>query len=188
MIGGAIYFTVERDGVRYIFDIETDNLLDEVTTIHCLVMKDIDTGEVHTFLNPKEPVAKNIADGLKLLQQASMIVGHSVIKFDIPVIKKLYPWFEIEQPKVLDTLVCTRLIWSNVKDHDAKLMKEGRLPGKLFGSHKLEAWGYRLGNYKGDFAGPWDTCTTEMVEYCQQDVEVTFALYHLDHIIPVSIS
>ena len=178
MIGGAIYFTVERDGVRYIFDIETDNLLDDVTTIHCLVMKDIDTGEVHTFLNPKEPIAKNVADGLRLLMTADMIVGHNVIKFDLPVIQKLYSWFAIDTNKVLDTLVCTRLIWSNVKDHDAKLMKEGRLPGKLFGSHSLEAWGHRLGNYKGDFKGPWDTCTDEMVTYCQQDVEVTFTLYN----------
>lgn len=139
-------------------------------------MKDIDTGEVKTFLNPKEPIAKNVADGLKLLQQADMIAGHNVIKFDIPVIKKLYPWFTFDMCKVHDTLVCTRLIWSNVKDHDAKLLKDGKLPSKLFGSHSLAAWGHRLGNYKGDFNGPWDVCTPEMVAYCEQDVEVTYAL------------
>lgn len=172
-------FTVERDGVsRYIFDLETNGFLDSVTTIHCLVVKDIDTGQVQTFLNPKEPVEPNVADGLKLLQKASLIAGHNVIKFDLPVIQKLYPWFTYEPTQVLDTLVCTRLIWSNIKDHDAKLLKDGKLPSNLFGSHSLEAWGHRLGNYKGDFAGPWDTCTPEMVQYCQQDVEVTLALFH----------
>ena len=163
---------------RYIFDIETDGLLETVSTIHCLVIKDIDTGEVKTFLNPKEPIAKNIADGLKLLQKADLIAGHNVIKFDIPVIEKLYPWFTIDRDTVLDTLVCTRLVWSNVKDIDSGLMQKGKLPGKLFGSHSLKAWGHRMGNHKGDFEGPWDTCTDEMVRYCEQDVGVTFALFN----------
>lgn len=162
---------------RYIFDIETNGLLDNVTTIHCLVIKDIDTGKVQTFLNPKEPTTFNVADGLKILQAADLIVGHNVIKFDLPVIEKLYTKFTFDRAKVLDTLVCTRLIWSDIKEHDAKLLKAGRLPSKLFGSHSLEAWGHRLGNYKGDFAGPWDVCTTEMVQYCEQDTEVTLALY-----------
>ena len=83
----------------------------------------------------------------------------------------------MDPAKVFDTLVATRLIWANVKDTDNKLLKAGTLPGKLFGSHSLEAWGYRLGNYKGDFKGPWDTFTQEMLDYCVQDVEVTASLY-----------
>jgi DNA polymerase I len=174
----AFYLTVERDGVsRYIFDIETDGLLDAVTKIHCLVLKNIDTGEVQTFVQHDEPVAQNVADGLRVLMGAELAIGHNIIKFDYPVIEKLYPWFTFENTRLMDTLVCTRLIWSNIKDHDADLMRKGRLPTKLFGSHSLEAWGHRLGNYKGDFKGPWDTCTQEMVDYCVQDVEVTHALY-----------
>lgn len=161
--------------MRYIFDIETDGLLDEATKIHCLVLKDLDTGKVQVFQQYGDPVAHNVADGLKVLMQADLIVGHNVIKFDIPVIEKLYPWFD--HGPVHDTLVMTRLIWSNIKDHDADLMRKGKLPTKLFGSHSLEAWGHRLGNYKGDFKGPWDVCTQEMIDYCVQDVEVTTALY-----------
>lgn len=171
----AFLFTVDGDGVRYIFDIETDGLLDEATKIHCLVLKDLDTGKVQVFQQYGDPVAHNVADGLKVLMQADLIVGHNVIKFDIPVIEKLYPWFD--HGPVHDTLVMTRLIWSNIKDHDADLMRKGKLPTKLFGSHSLEAWGHRLGNYKGDFKGPWDVCTQEMIDYCVQDVEVTTALY-----------
>lgn len=154
-----------------IFDLETDGLLDEVTKIHCMVIKNTETG-VSTSYAPAD-----IVEGLERLQSGDIIVGHNIIKYDLPVIHKLYPWFTIDPTKVFDTLVATRLIWANIKDNDNLLLKEGRLPGKLFGSHSLEAWGYRLGNYKGDYKGGWETFTQEMLDYCVQDVEVTAALY-----------
>jgi DNA polymerase I-like protein with 3'-5' exonuclease and polymerase domains len=158
--------------VALIFDLETNGLLDDVTKIHCIVIKDTETGSVMRY----EP--NLVHSGLRILMDfGHTIVGHNVIKYDIPVIQKLYPWFKVDKSKVRDTIVCTRLIWSNIKDHDARLMQEGRLPTKMYGSHSLEAWGHRLGNYKGDFKGPWDTFTQEMLDYCVQDVEVTATLY-----------
>lgn len=157
-----------------IFDIETDGLLDEVTKIHCLVIKDMEDGETYTY----GPHCDNPLDrGLQFLMSGEVIAGHNVIKYDIPVIEKLYPWFKVDRSKVFDTLVATRLIWANVKDTDNALLKKGTLPGKLFGSHSLEAWGYRLGNYKGDYKGGWETFSQEMLDYCVQDVEVTASLY-----------
>ena len=32
--------------MHYILDLECDNLLDKVTKIHCIVMKDINTNEI----------------------------------------------------------------------------------------------------------------------------------------------
>jgi DNA polymerase I len=159
--------------VALIFDLETDGLLDEVTKIHCLIIKDTETGEVIQC----DSEHNNIEPGLKLLTKGDIIAGHNVIKYDIPVIQKLYPWFTVDPTKVFDTLVATRLIWANIKDNDNILLKENRLPGKLYGSHSLEAWGYRLGNYKGDYKGGWETFTQEMLDYCIQDVEVTSALH-----------
>lgn len=163
--------------MKYIFDLETNGLLDTVSTIHCLVMKDIDTGEVKSFIQHDEPTDYNVADGLKLLQQADLIVGHNVIKYDIPVIQKLYPWFSIDPIKVQDTLVLTRLIHTNIKDTDVKLMATGKLPKNLYGSHSLAAWGHRIGNYKGDYTGGWESFSSEMLEYCIQDTHVTDHLY-----------
>lgn len=153
-----------------IFDLETDGLLDEVSKIHCLVVKDTDDGHVYQYTT-------KIENGLYHLMGAEVIVGHNVIKYDIPVIQKLYPWFKVDQSKVFDTLVATRLLYANVKDTDNVLLKQEKLPGKLFGSHSLAAWGYRLGNYKGDYDGGWETFSQEMLDYCVQDVEVTAALY-----------
>lgn len=156
-----------------IFDIETDGFLENCTKIHCLVIKDTETGEVLRC----DSDHGNIEPGVKLLMKGDTIVGHNIIKFDIPIIKKIYPWFEVDPKKVLDTLVCTRLIWSNLGDLDQALVKQEKLPSKLWGSQSLQAWGYRLTEYKGDYDGGWEVFTPEMLEYCIQDVEVTHKLY-----------
>lgn len=167
-----------------IFDIETDGLLDNVSKIHCLVIRGTETG-------PQSFVGDKIEEGLKILSDAHLILGHNVIKYDLPVIQKLYPWFSVDKSRVLDTLVMARLIYSNIKDIDTGLMKKGRLPGKLFGSHALKAWGYRLGEHKGDYADEfkekagenykpgdeWLEFSPEMLEYCVQDTAVTAMLY-----------
>lgn len=153
--------------MRYVFDIETDGLLDDVTLVHCLVLKDIDNGDIISFTQ------KDWHEGVKLLQDAELIIGHNIIKYDIPVLKKLYGFFN---PKgiIRDTLVCTRLIWADVKQSDF-----GRkdFPTKLIGSHSLKAWGYRIGNYKDEYEGGWENFSQEMWEYCIQDVEVTATLW-----------
>lgn len=167
---------------RYIFDIETDGLLPELTKIHSLVLKDIDTGEVFSCAaarNGESPGGEwsDIGLGLKLLADADLIVGHSIIDFDLHAIKKVYPEWTT-RAQVRDTVVMSRLFWPSdllkAIDHAKK-----RVPGKLTGKHKLEAWGHRLMEYKGDFKGPWHTWTQEMQDYCVQDVEVTHKLWNL---------
>jgi DNA polymerase I-like protein with 3'-5' exonuclease and polymerase domains len=162
--------------VALVFDIETNGLLDDVTKIHCLVIRNTENNGVVTF----GPVGcdQPLGPGLQVLMETDQIItGHNVIKFDIPVIQKLYPWFTVDKSKVFDTLVATRLIWSAVKETDNALLKKGTLPGKLFGSHSLAAWGHRLGNHKGDYTGGWETFSQEMLDYCVQDIEVTSTLY-----------
>ncbi|MDX2086057.1 MAG: DNA polymerase [Candidatus Melainabacteria bacterium] len=163
--------------MRYIFDIETDGLLDELTCIHSLVLLNIDTGEMLSCPPDKYAFVMTIEEGLRELMNADLIVGHNIIKFDIPAIQKLYPWF---QPKgaVRDTIVCTRLIYTNLKERDfAYRNKHPEFPTKLIGKHALEAWGHRLGEYKGDFKGPWTNWSEEMQSYCEQDTRVTYRLW-----------
>ena len=151
---------------KYCFDIETDNLLEDCTKIHCIVLKDIDTNEVLTLSNDT---------AIDKLSNAELIIGHNIIKFDIPVLEKIYNFKT--KAKVFDTLVATRLIWSDLMESDMKRVHSKDFPRKLVNKHSLKAWGVRLGNYKQEFETDWKEFSDEMLEYCVQDVEVTHNLY-----------
>lgn len=161
---------------RFIIDTETDGLLPALTKLNSLVLINIDTRETHSFAD--QPGYRPIRAGLEMAAEADMLVGHNVIKFDVPAIQKVSPWWK-PSGIVRDTIVLSRLIWTDLRDRDFKLVKRKKLPANMTGLHKLEAWGHRLGEYKGDFKGPWDTWTKEMQDYCEQDCEVTLKLWLL---------
>ena len=149
------------------FDLEADNLLDDVTTVHCIVLMQGD--KVISFPTEK------IQDGLKLMSKADKLIGHNIIDYDLRVLEKVYGWkFEGE---VFDTLVASRTIWSHLYQVDAEMQK---INTNLYGSHALKAWGYRLGELKGTFnqgAESFEKYSKEMLSYCIQDVKVTSLLY-----------
>lgn len=178
---------------RYFFDIETDGLLDDATVIHSLVLQDVDTGFVFTCCDhPYDPtnpgaIHWSIEDGLYALMSADEIIGHNIIKFDIPAIQKLYPWWK-PTGKVTDTLVISRLIWTDLAEEDRiKRVRRG-FPTKLVGSHSLKAWGYRLKVLKGEFGETtdWFEWSAEMQSYCEQDVVVTEALWRRSMLVAYS--
>lgn len=164
----------------FVFDIETDGLLPDVTTMHSLVLRDVETGEVHSYW--QDGHADNnmrLQEGLCILAEADMLIGHNVMDYDLRAIKKLFPSWST-RAIVRDTLVLSRLIYPDIRDRDFRnARKNPEMPPKLYGRHSLEAWGHRLGNYKGDFKGPWDTWTPEMQTYCEQDTLVTQELWKL---------
>lgn len=159
--------------MKLLFDIETNGFLENVTKVHCLVTRNVETNEVNTYHGA------SLLAGIDALEQADQLIGHNILKFDLPVIHKLYPGFVYDPSKAVDTLVCSRLIWPNVGEWDAKLVHNGKLPAKLWGSHSLKAWGYRLEKLKGEYGetSDWQEFTPEMLEYCQQDTEVTATLF-----------
>jgi DNA polymerase-1 len=156
-------------------DCETDGLLGELTRIHCIVTYDTESGQLSIY----DPNNSTIEAGIRALEEADDVVLHNGIGFDHPAILKLYPGFKVK--RLHDTLVYTRLLFPSVKETDFNRVKLNKLPGKLIGSHSLEAWGYRLGEYKGDFGKTtdWKTWTPEMSAYCVQDVLVLKSLWDL---------
>src|ERR1044072_531927 len=162
---------------RYVFDVEADGFLDTATRIHCLAIYDIDTGMV-LVANDQDDTFLPITSGLDILRNADLIIGHNAIKFDIPLLDKLYGFKP--QGIVRDTLVLSRLIYSDIDGWDSKLHAQGKLPGKLFGSHSLEAWGYRLDFRKvGTDIEDWSVWTQQMQDRCEIDTVLTGKLWNL---------
>ena len=149
--------------MRYIFDIETNGFLNVCDTVHCIVLKNIDTGEILTPSNQ---------EAVKLLENAELLIGHNIIKFDIPVLEKLLS--VTFRCKIFDTLVGTRLLFSDIKEKDFSIKD---FPKDCIGRHSLKAWGNRIGEYKEQITTDWQTFTPEMLDYCIQDTEVTYKLY-----------
>lgn len=154
-----------------IFDIETNAIKDfrtlcGLSTIHCIAVGR--PGEAPEIVETEE--------ALKMLSLADVIVGHNILNFDIPAIKRLYPDWDISQCCVRDTLVMSRMLWPDVQNEDWTIPE---FPRNLIGRHSLKAWGVRLGILKGSFGETqnWDEFTPEMAEYCIQDVRVTQALW-----------
>lgn len=136
--------------MELVFDIETDDL--DATKIWCIVAID-ENDKVYSYSED------NIEEGIKLLQKADKIIGHNIIGFDIPVIKKLYNVDLYHPNKIIDTLVLSRLF---------NPTREG--------GHSLEKWGYRLALAKWD-KPDFKTYSDEMLKYCIQDVKVNKKLF-----------
>ena len=152
-----------------VIDIETDGLLDQMTTVHCAVAKDIKTGEVMEF-RPDE-----IEKFVRLLDD-NIVIGHNIINFDIPALWQWCEWNDerfigelyMQTQTEIDTLVMSRLL------NPDRERPEG-LPQKV-GPHSLQAWGMRLGFPKGD-CDTFAEFSEDMLEYCKRDVEVTHEVY-----------
>ena len=158
-----------------IFDIETNGLLYDVSEIHCIAIYDSTKEETFVF-NNQGSKCPPITEGLHWLSSADVLIGHNIIGYDLPVLRKTYPWFQFSGT-VLDTLILSRMYHPNMMDIDKK-RNIARMPLQLYGRHSLEAYGYRLGEYKGEFGKTtdWQDWSQEMQDYCVQDVQVTTKL------------
>lgn len=167
--------------IKYIItDIETDGLLDTVSKFWCAYIYDSETDSYTGF--------KDLTTYVGALEYYArlnyFIIGHNFINYDIPALKILTHKRFTFDPKehVIDTLVLSRLFYSNIKDTDVGLMKRGILPTKLYGRQSLKSWGYRLGELKGTYGESeeaWDKFTEEMYKYNKQDVAVTLKLFNM---------
>jgi len=158
------------------FDIETNAINDwstysDLHTVHCLSIYDPMIPKMLTFHG------ESIERGLLELQKAERIVGHNVIDFDIPALKKLYG-FTPPLIKVLDTLVVSRCVFPDLRNDD---FGRNGFDKALVGSHSLKAWGHRMGSTTkltyGEEDNAFDEYNDEMRKYCERDVIVTQLLY-----------
>ena len=81
------------------FDIETDGLLDTLTTLHCMCIYDDETEKMYRY-NPNT-VSNGVKKLIKALYNNVKICGHNIINFDIPALEKLYPDFKVPYKQYL---------------------------------------------------------------------------------------
>jgi|TARA_R100001530_G_scaffold66595_2_gene47611 DNA polymerase III alpha subunit (gram-positive type) len=174
-----------------IFDLEANGLYHDVTQIHCIAFYNPELDEVESFndecdwKNPSSAgkgMSSPIVRAIQYIEQAKVIIGHNIIGYDIPVIRKLYPFFD-PVGTVIDTLLLSRLYHPRLMSLD-KEKNWKHMPLQLYGRHSLESYGYRLGEYKGDYGKTtdWKEWSQELEDYCIQDVIVTRKL--CDHFHP----
>ena len=128
-----------------VFDIETDAL--KATKVWCMVAQDSDSGKVYKF------APHQLESGLELLKSADKLIGHNILGFDIPVIKRVLG-VDLSDKILIDTLVLSRL-FNPVRE----------------GGHSLAMWGYRL-KYPKDNFEEFETYSPKMLNYCLKDVQI----------------
>ena len=158
-----------------VFDLETNGLLDDATQIHCVAIYDTETNETTVYNDecPGQGMSKPVHRALQHLEDSDCIVGHNILSFDIPIIRYIYSWLN-PPDNCVDTLLLSRLYHPNMMSIDQKHRWQN-MPLQLYGRHSLESYGYRLGEYKGNFSKTtdWKEWSQEMEDYCVQDVQVT---------------
>jgi len=137
--------------MKLVFDIETDGL--DANVIWCISIYDVEAQKQYNF-SPK-----NLNQAYSMLSKAEKLIGHNILNYDIPVVKKI-ACVDLSDKKVIDTLVLSRLF---------NPTREG--------NHGLESWGYRLKVPKIEFE-EYDRYSEEMMNYCERDVYLNYRVFN----------
>lgn len=132
-----------------IFDIECDGYIKDLTKIHCIATEDLDTGELNAYYENQA----DIYQGLLTLYKADKIVGHNIISFDIPAIKKLYPRWKCNSYD--DTFILSCIL------------------NPLRSAHSIESYSEGLKVQNED----WSCLTYNMLDRCVLDTKICAQLY-----------
>jgi DNA polymerase I-like protein with 3'-5' exonuclease and polymerase domains len=173
----TLVFDFEANGLLKTHSSKPDDVI--VTRVHCLCIKDVDGGPVFTFTDYQDEYP-SIPEGLAMLDEADEIVGHNIIRYDIPLAQKFFGW--TPKARVRCTQVLSQMGYTNLYEKDKRVAwKKRDFPRSFTGLHSLRAWGYRIGMHKGQVNDNEDysICTPEMLEYCARDVEVNAAVYQV---------
>ena len=141
--------------MKLCYDIETDGL--DATLIWCLVAQNLETKVIYKYSDYDDRLP-SISDGVSMLANAELLVGHNIIGFDNRIVDKLYGT-SLNDKRCHDTFVMSQVL---------RYKRNHR--------HGLAGWGEHLGNSKGSY-DDWSQYSAEMLRYCVQDVKVNVDIY-----------
>ena len=148
-------FDIEADGLNEVVINKKGSPVPEGKEIFCMVVVDVDNPQLTHRFNPLQ-----LEDGVEMLRNADLIIGHNIIMYDLPMLERMFG--PIDTP-CYDTLIVSRMMYPDKLNHP-------------LGGNSLECWGRHLGIEKLDFKD-FSQYTQEMLVYCERDVMVTRKIY-----------
>ena len=136
-----------------IFDIESDGLLDTVTKIHCLSYAKYVRGEL-----VEKNTLVNYEDMRDFLFWNKTLCGHNIVRYDIPVLKKLLN-INFDKHRLIDTLALSWYLYPMKKKHG------------------LEQWGDELGVKKPEIEDWTNLKIEDYIHRCESDVKINSLLF-----------
>ena len=150
-----IAIDIEANGLNELVLDRKGGVIYEADIVWCIAIVDVDSGRELSF-GPND-----IAGAVEVMRDASLLIGHNIIFYDMPVLRRLYG--SISTP-VYDTLVVSRLMYPDKRTHP-------------LGGNSLKCWGEYLNCLKLDYEGEWNSFSEEMLPYCLQDTRVTAKVF-----------
>jgi len=148
-------FDIEANGLNEVIINKKGKPIPEGNEIFCMVAIDIDSGYTYH-------ISEGCMDeGVELLRNASLIVGHNIAMYDLPMLERKHG--PIDTP-YYDTLIVSRMMYPDKLDHP-------------LGGNSLACWGTHLGMKKIDFHD-FTKFSREMETYCVRDVELVVKIFN----------
>jgi DNA polymerase-1 len=155
--------------MKLIWDIEANGLLSQqgkkpaADTIWMVVTRDIETDKEYIFCDhTTEHGSRPLIEAWDHLQEARELIGHNIISYDLPVLKKLVGF--VPNPK---TVIRDTMLMSQILDYN-----------RFGGRHALALWGQYLGQKKPEHED-WMNYSDDMLHRCREDVSINEKVYRL---------
>lgn len=149
--------------MKLVFDLEANGWVQTATQVWCGCVRRVDTEQVWSF------TPDTIEDLLSLLSKADALIGHNIIGYDLPLLKRLYGWEPPEHCQVIDTWILSQMLYPDQQRHPKTSGKKG--------PHSLENYGNIFGVPKPEHE-EWDKFSPEMLHRCSEDVHITYLTFH----------
>lgn len=159
------------------FDIEADGLLDELTKVHCLVAKDLITGEGFRFydgeIENSKPEDLPLSEIPAVIGSATTLAGHNIVGYDYDVLERFWG-MDMSKVNTIDTLVMSQTLNPDrflPKGCPATILNPVTGLIKKVGPHSVEAWGYRVSKKKPQI-DDWRFFNDAVLHRCEEDVNI----------------
>ena len=147
--------------MKLVWDLEGDGLLPSLSNLWVLVARDIETNEEFIFTDYDDDYP-DFNESYDLLANADAIIGHNIIGYDLPALKKIKGWDFEGKTSIVDTLIMSRVF--NYK--------------RFGGRHALAKFGEYFKVPKPEHED-WSQYSKEMLHRCREDVRINHLAYEM---------